>query len=373
MNSKELKSKPNFLLKSCLAVILLSAIMLCAFYAYTSFAEEAGQQNKGLETDRQDRVVDNPYFDLEKRIVNQHDSDLFTVKSKQPSYWRMVGLDTYINQNGNGQDISVWQINIGPEDKMPTKLIQPKNSLGTPVEHSVNIQSLDIPDISGRPMSTNVWIPAALSPTRILQNNGAKLTIDDITQTIIIDNDDESSSYTYTVLSQIPDYTSKQLREASQNLKADFNRDELFLNLPEKSLPESVKANAQQVVGNETNRYNQMIALQSFFQEFNYAIDLEDPAPGQDPLDHFLETRIGFSQQFSSTFALMARELGVPARVAIGFTPGDQTDVAEDGTVTYQVKGNTPTHGQKFGSETNWDGCPLSQPRAVLYQAARLI
>ncbi len=36
----------------------------------------------------------------------------------------------------------------------------------------------------------------------------------------------------------------------------------------------------------------------------------------------FLEDRVGYCEQFSGTFAAMARTLGIPARVAVGFTPG---------------------------------------------------
>ncbi len=40
----------------------------------------------------------------------------------------------------------------------------------------------------------------------------------------------------------------------------------------------------------------------------------------------FLRIRRGYCEQFSATFAAMARSLGIPARVAIGFTPGELRD-----------------------------------------------
>jgi|GEM_PF-2149931 len=340
-------------------VISLAAVLIGGLYANKPLVakiEPAFEPNiLGLKN--QDRVVDNPYIDLEKRLVTQTDASLFTVQSKQRSYWRMVGMDTYENQNDLGQDISIWQVHIGGDDKIPTDLIQPKNSLGTPIEQSINIQSLDIPDITGRSeASPNVWIPAALAPTRILEDNGAKLTLDGITQTIIIDNDDESSTYAYTVLSQTPDYTATQLRSASQNLSQGSNKPELYVNLPDKPLPSVVRSTAEQIIGNETNRYDQMIALQSYFQEFDYSIDLDPIPPGRNAIEHFLQERIGFCQHFSGTFALMARELGIPARVAVGFTWGDEVSVADDGTVTYQVKGKHAHAWPEiwFGDELGW-------------------
>ena len=38
----------------------------------------------------------------------------------------------------------------------------------------------------------------------------------------------------------------------------------------------------------------------------------------------FLRTKTGYCEQFAGTFAAMARYLGIPARVAVGFTPGTQ-------------------------------------------------
>ncbi|MEZ5228053.1 MAG: transglutaminase-like domain-containing protein [Acidimicrobiales bacterium] len=55
-----------------------------------------------------------------------------------------------------------------------------------------------------------------------------------------------------------------------------------------------------------------------------------------DPIEQFLAERIGFCQQFSGTFAAMARSLGIPARVAVGFTWGDPVDGKPN---TYRVTG----------------------------------
>ncbi|WP_427385205.1 transglutaminase TgpA family protein [Janibacter sp. G56] len=73
---------------------------------------------------------------------------------------------------------------------------------------------------------------------------------------------------------------------------------------------------------------------------YTYSLDLADPeigADGQpvsvDPIVHFLRTKQGYCQQFASTMVLMARSRGIPARLAIGFRPGQQ-----DGDGTWSVK-----------------------------------
>ena len=45
---------------------------------------------------------------------------------------------------------------------------------------------------------------------------------------------------------------------------------------------------------------------------------------------------MGYCEQFAGTIAAMARRLGIPARVAVGFTPGDATRATAE---LYHVQG----------------------------------
>jgi hypothetical protein len=66
-----------------------------------------------------------------------------------------------------------------------------------------------------------------------------------------------------------------------------------------------------------------MMALQNWFRT-NFTYDLDVPlGNSNDAIAAFLRDRRGFCQQFAGTFAVMARTLGVPARIAVGYTPGD--------------------------------------------------
>jgi hypothetical protein len=53
-------------------------------------------------------------------------------------------------------------------------------------------------------------------------------------------------------------------------------------------------------------------------------------------IDAFLQSKSGYCEQFAGTYAAMARSLGIPARVAVGFTPGEQ-DPTQPGV--YHVRG----------------------------------
>ena len=66
------------------------------------------------------------------------------------------------------------------------------------------------------------------------------------------------------------------------------------------------------------------MALQDWFRT-NFDYSLDSPAGhGDDALVDFLESGVGYCEQFAGAYAAMARSLGIPARVAVGFTPGNE-------------------------------------------------
>lgn len=98
---------------------------------------------------------------------------------------------------------------------------------------------------------------------------------------------------------------------------------ERYTALPE-DLPAVVAETAAEVAGTGTP-YEQAVALQRFFRSeggFRYSLDAPEDG-GSDAVAAFLEQRRGFCVQFSSAMAVMARSLGIPARLAVGFLPGE--------------------------------------------------
>lgn len=65
-------------------------------------------------------------------------------------------------------------------------------------------------------------------------------------------------------------------------------------------------------------------AIQEYLRgpEFDYSLDLPQDPEGRDPIVHFLETKVGYCQQYAATMTLLARARGIPARVVVGFLPG---------------------------------------------------
>ena len=106
----------------------------------------------------------------------------------------------------------------------------------------------------------------------------------------------------------------------NQPVPAELTR---YTQLPE-SLPDQITAVAQRVVDNVGARtpYAKAEALRDYFWDnFQYDVTV-DPADDASAIQRFLTERRGFCVQFASAYAVMARSLGIPARVAVGFTPG---------------------------------------------------
>jgi transglutaminase-like putative cysteine protease len=79
-------------------------------------------------------------------------------------------------------------------------------------------------------------------------------------------------------------------------------------------------------VGGETNPYGAVVAIETWLRTspaFTYEEQPPQPVAGVPPLVDFVtRTREGYCQHFAGAMALMLRYLGIPARVAAGFTSG---------------------------------------------------
>jgi hypothetical protein len=111
---------------------------------------------------------------------------------------------------------------------------------------------------------------------------------------------------------------------------------EVYTRLPT-DFSRRVQELAGTVVRGATTQYDKAIALQNFFHTPAFAYDLSVPAGhSENALEQFLFiTRRGYCEQFAGAYAAMARAVGLPARVAVGFTPGE----LDASTKQYVVRG----------------------------------
>ncbi len=260
------------------------------------------------------RVVVSPFVNIRNRLVEQANVELFTVTAEEPSYWRIAGLDTF--------EDDIWKVagNFSPEDGE-----LPGQDLGgnrTELTQTISIKAL-----------AAIWLPAAFAPSSISEAN-TEVTWNSETSSLTVANDvEDSDGVTYTVVSKVPAFSADELRAASAEIPDEIA--ERYLDVPDGISP-TMSSLARDLTVDSTNRYDMMRALQDHFRQYRYEVQLGPR--GDDPIETFLAERQGFCQQFAGTFALMARSLGVPSRVATGFTWGDQ-GVDADGRTIYTVTG----------------------------------
>ncbi|MFI9234728.1 DUF3488 and transglutaminase-like domain-containing protein [Streptomyces cinnamoneus] len=144
-------------------------------------------------------------------------------------------------------------------------------------------------------------------------------------RTLVGDHGQTTRGVRYQVSSLLVEPTAAQLAAAPappQQLLREYTK------VPP-TLPKVVSSTARKVTAGAANAYQQAVRLQDWFSVgggFQYDTEVRSGS-GSNAITRFLEEKKGFCVHFSFSMAAMARTLGIPARVAVGFTPGTpQTD-----------------------------------------------
>jgi transglutaminase-like putative cysteine protease len=157
-------------------------------------------------------------------------------------------------------------------------------------------------------------VPAAADVKQVAPNQDMRVNHDTGT---LLKLTDLVPGEQFTIVSITPDLTPAELRAAT----TDNPPDQIFLGLPD-NVPGDVYATAASVTAGAATDYDKMIALQDWFRTtFKYSTEVQ-PGHSTNAIENFLEIRKGYCEQFAATFAVMARTLGIPSRVAVGYTPG---------------------------------------------------
>ena len=168
---------------------------------------------------------------------------------------------------------------------------------------------------------------------------------------------EENEAYRMTSLVSVA--TDDDLRGASTEYD-NFLTDH-YLQLPE-SLPDRVRDLADRLTAGSDNPLDKALAIQNHLRgpEFTYSLDIEAPPTEADGVDWFLfDSKIGYSDYFGSSMAVMLRSVGVPTRMAAGYAPGELNEdgqrVIRDSDSHGWVQVYFPGYGWiDFESTPNW-------------------
>ena len=125
----------------------------------------------------------------------------------------------------------------------------------------------------------------------------------------------------YSWVSKVIEFARQELVEATPASESTYTQ------LPD-ALPSRVNQLAQEITAGIATPYEKAKAIETYLSSkyvYNFAGPLDDnPLPlDRDPVDWFLfDRQVGTSGNFSSAFVVLARSIGIPARVVSGWVIG---------------------------------------------------
>jgi transglutaminase-like putative cysteine protease len=160
------------------------------------------------------------------------------------------------------------------------------------------------------------WLPA---PDRATEVTGTLVRVDRTAGVLTTAGGHAATGLRYSVTARVPSLTARQAADATPAYGPAY-RD--TLDVPA-DVPPSILADAERLTRNAVSPYQRLLTLQDRLRtQDRYDVRA---APGRTVGHlHFFydKSHRGTADQFATVFALMARHLGFPARIAVGFTPG---------------------------------------------------
>jgi transglutaminase-like putative cysteine protease len=224
---------------------------------------------------------------------------LFTVDTSTGQDWRVAVLDRF--------DGTTWSTGA-TFVPAPPRLAAPATSAPT----TALAQEYTVDGLVG------AWLPAAAQPVQLTQGAGALLT--DPATGVLVSPGQLLRGQRYSVVSRVPSYSAAQLRDATPDPAAAP-----ALALPP-GLPDVVTEQAQQATAGAGTPWQRAAALAAYLR--GSAVNDPGAPPGHTygHIAYFLAvSHRGTTEQFAVAYALMARSIGLPARIAVGFAPGTRT------------------------------------------------
>ncbi|MFC5800388.1 transglutaminase TgpA family protein [Streptomyces formicae] len=222
-------------------------------------------------------------------------------------YLRIMALDQF--------DGGSWKFSVRPLTGVPEELPRPDGLGGEAGTTEIRT------NVSAAGSYRQGWLPMPYPTTRV--SIDGKWRFDPARRTIIGDGGQTTSGVQYSVTSLLVNPTREQLARAPEPSAALLRE---YTQVPD-SLPADVRSTAARVTKGATNAYERAAELEEWFAVgggFTYSTTVKSGG-GVEGISRFLKNKEGFCVHFSFSMAAMARVLGIPARVAVGFTPGTAT------------------------------------------------
>ncbi|MXG90826.1 transglutaminase family protein [Nocardioides flavescens] len=263
-----------------------------------------------------DIKIDNPAADLQRDLTRGEDVPLIRLRTDDPdpSYLRVAVLNRFRENEWSSGDREVPDSQRA-DGQMPALV---------GVSVGLARQTYDYQFDATRDFDST-WLPTTGQVERVEAEGDWRY--DTSTMDFLASDDDlDTRSLSWSLTAVKLDYDANDLADsgpAGALVSRDFTE-----------VPDDIDARVQQITDEVTadapSRFEKAVALQRWFRStggFTYD-DSVSIGNGQDDLVRFLTPgdggRRGYCEQFAAAMALMARQVGIPARVAIGFLQPDR-------------------------------------------------
>jgi transglutaminase-like putative cysteine protease len=284
-----------------------------------------------------------PFTALRGQLGQGTPGELFRVTGlPRPSYLRALTLGDYVPDAG-------WQPSRPAAGTPLTGALPEPPAPGDRV--TVQVENLGFRDY---------WLPLVGAPLAVRGVADDRWAYDATTDTAYSSRPRQEASWTQDAL--LPTPTAADLRAAggAEGVSPSY--------LDTTRVDPRVAALAADVTRGAATDFDRAVALNVWFtgpgSAFRYDLSTA-PGTGDDALVEFLTVgRRGFCEQFASAMAVMLRTVGVPARVAVGFTGGRP---AGEGRVVGTADAHAWVEAWFAGAGwTVFDPTPLDDGRAIV-------
>jgi transglutaminase-like putative cysteine protease len=269
----------------------------------------AGDEGAGLD----------PFIGIHAKLTEDRPvRDLFEVTTSDPQYWRTFTLDEFDGEGWRSSDPdgseSGQTLTVPSVLPQPTSYAPPSGSEDQPYTFTV-LTDFD----------ASHGLPMAQTPEQITAGDLGDFTWDPSRGQALVDGGLDAG-LGYTVRSRVVVPTPEQLGQVKNLTYLQYGD---WTRLPgDDVLDPRVGEIAEAWTAGATSDYDKVLAIQRHFHGdgFHYSTDV-DVADDPNALLTFLtQTKSGFCQQFATAMAVLVRELGLPARVAVGYQQGSLQD-----------------------------------------------
>lgn len=249
-----------------------------------------------------------PLVSLKRELTRTDDAVVLTFRSTetQPDYLRLYALDRF-----DGDRWTYSELSSSPRDKIKDSNLPAAPGLTIPAAGTMTtrIKISNHVDLK--------FLPMPYPATKVDIDGDWRVHPESL---MVYSLRDAAGGRDYTVNSLKVAPTAGDLDAAGTPPQDVIQR---FTRVPS-NVTDRIRKLAENITHSGTSPYQKALLLQQWFTNGQFIYSLAEPPPKQvsDLVDFLTITKAGYCEQFAASMALMARELNIPARVAMGYTPG---------------------------------------------------